>query len=319
MCDSSNNWSGLYIPQGVWPVSNPTNPVSGFDYKSTRSILIQAAEMLAKHSGEIPEEFSSDEISVKYHNGHIDIVANFELTAHVQQEQKRDIRLHNHVMDTFVQYSDAFSEEERKAVDEFFFNLSAETSTVMYRYYSNHVAMNTKLDHPHQLVDEICVDAMNSPIRTIGDIRVVFPHNVRKVLSKFHCLIWTKDSCDLTDGWPHRLFIYKDNSKDGVVNTFMTRPSRLVFPILGKLGLIPAGDLDTSFKICEHLNRFFEECLVDILQEYSKSNIHIDGGLRFNTKEVDGIDGDDVRDSIVEYIVEHYGKKIKDYIERKQQ
>lgn len=319
MCDSSNNWSGPYIPQGVWPASNPTNPINGFNYKSTRSILIQVAEMLAKHSGEIPEEFSSDEISVKYHNGHIEIVANFEMTAHVQQEPKRDIRLHEHVMDAFIQYSDEFSEEERREVDEFFFDLSSEVSDVMYRYYSDRVAVNTKLDYPYQFVDEICVDAMNSPILTIGGIHIVFPNNVRKILSKFHCLIWAKDSCDLDDEWPHRLFTYSDNSKDGVVNTFMTRPSRLVVPILGKLGFLPVGDLNTSLKMCEHLNRFFEECLVDILQEYSKSHVHIDGGLRFNTKEVDGIDGDDVRDNIVEYIVEYYGKKIKNYIERKQQ
>lgn len=310
MSDSSNNWSGPYIT---------IDSVNEFDYKSTRNVLILMAERLAKHSGEIPEEFSSDEISVKYHNGHVEIVANFEMTAHAQQEQKRDIRLHDHLMDTFIQYSDEFSEEERRTVDEFFFDLSADVSSVMYNYYSNRVAVNTKLDHPHQFVDEICVDAMNSPFLTIGSIHIAFPNNVRKVLSKLHYLMWTKDSCDLDDEWTHRLFIYKDSSKDGVVNTFMTRPARLVVPILGKLGILPTDDLNTSLKMCEHLNRFFEECLVDILQEYSKSTVHIVDGLRFNTKEVDGIDGDDVRDSIVEYIVEHYGQKIKGYIERKQQ
>jgi hypothetical protein len=278
------------------------------------------AERLAKHSGEIPEEFSSDEISVKYHNGHVEIVANFEMTTHVQQEPKRDIRLHDHVMDSFIQYSDAFSEEERKAVDEFFFDLSAEVSDVMYRHYSDRVATNTKLDHPHQFVDEICVDAMNSPMLSIGSVHIVFPSSVRKVLSKFHCLIWTKDSCHPDDLWMDLLFVYTDKSKSDVVNNkFITRPKRLILPVLEKLMLLPDGSEKDYLEVCGRLNQFFEEYLVGILSEYSESTVYIVDGLRFNTKEVDGIDGDDVRDSIVEYIVEHYGKKIKDYIERKQQ
>ena len=306
MCDSSNNWSGPYIP---------ANPDNGFDYKSTRNVLILMAERLAKYSGEIPEEFSSDEISVKYHNGHVEIVANFKMTEHVQPKQKRDIRLHDHVMDAFIQYSDAFSEEERIAVDEFFFNLSADVSNVIYNYYSNRVAINTKLDHPHQFVDEICVDAMNSPMLTIGSILIIFPPSVRKVLSKFHCLIWTKGSCHPDDLWMDLLFVYTDKSKMGVINnTFITRPKRLILPVLEKLMLKPDGSAEDTLKVCIKLNQFFEECLVSILSKYCESSEYCSDGLRFNTTQVDGIDGEHLCDDIVDYIVEHYGQEIKDYI-----